>query len=149
MKKRTKEATIKTEVKNLSGKETIEHYNAILIESLKSEMKGVIEVVEESEAKSEKRDRELLKEMNQRFGTVEAALTHHTHEIKGLKSEVIGVQTEIKGLTKKVDENTKKIEENTQAIKTIDVHLSGKIDKFSNVLENHESRIATLEESQI
>lgn len=135
-----KKAKIRTEIKNLNKEDTIEHYNAVLIEQILSEVQAVAEKVENSDAKSEERYQLLRKEMNERFEVVEAAIGYHSGEIKGLRTDMQGLKTGVQDL--KTDMQGLKTD--MQGLKTelhqVEVRLSNKID-------GHESRITTLEKA--
>ncbi len=165
-KKENKKAGVKTPIEDLNGKSTIEHYNAVLLEHIDSKIDTVIEVVQTTEKRSNKRFDDFRSEVNQRFDLVEAAIKYHSGEIKGLKSDVSELKSDVselksdvKELNEKVAKNTEaiqeldvrlstKIDKNTEAIQELDVRLSTKIDKIAGRLDDHEVRITTLEESR-
>ena len=102
-------------------KGTVEHYNAVLIESLKSDMKMFMEGMEARSISVERELKDFRKDVTGRFGMLELAVTNNSQAIKELKSEM--------GQMEK--------------------RLSDKIDRNNSKLDNHEERITTLEANRL
>ncbi|MFH0799741.1 MAG: hypothetical protein V2A66_06125 [Pseudomonadota bacterium] len=125
--KRTKRASqkrsssVKTPVARLGKEDTIAHYNAVLIEDLKSGMKQVIEGVEHTRVVLTEKIDSSEQRLSRRLEAVEFAVTKHSGEIKDLRTEM----HEMEG------------------------RLSAKIDGHAARLDDHETRITTLETTNL
>jgi len=111
-------------VAELSRDDTIAHYNAVMIEELRSSQKAVIEHVD---IKIDALDRKLenfRSEVNNRFDIVEAAIKYNSMNIKELQAQMREAGGNIKDL------------------QTSMMRVEGRLD-------DHEDRIATLEGSQV
>lgn len=124
MNAKNKKAKIRTEIKDLNREDTIEHYNAVLLEQIDSKMSTVIEVMEATKT-------ELKRDMN----NLEKKLTQDNELIKGALRDLAGRQI---ATDKKVDILTSEMHE-------VETRLTGKIDKIGEKVDNHEGRIVNLE----
>jgi len=95
------------------------HYNAILIEDLKSKMDQVIDGMRMNEERVSREMNEFRSDVKQEFGLVKAAIGKNSDGIKRLDSELKDFKTEVKAM---------------------EVRLSDKIDSFGNRLEEHEAK---------
>lgn len=117
-KKNTKggKATIRTPVKNLKGKETIEHYNAVLLEDIRSKVEQVAEGVDTTRNELRCEIREFKEDVNDRLTLVDAAIRKHSDAI---------------------NENTKRIEAMEEQVGQMEIRL---INAISTRLDEHESK---------
>lgn len=74
-------ASIKTPVRDLTNRETVEHYNAVLIEEIKDQMKQVLEAVDTSIGGVRQELHDFRRETGQRFDTIETILRNHSKDI--------------------------------------------------------------------
>lgn len=68
--------------------DTVEHYNAIMIEDLHSKIELVIEGLEVLRSEFRREISSFRNEVNGRFDVVEAAIRSHSHEIRNLHSKI-------------------------------------------------------------
>ncbi len=85
MKKKSK-ARIRTPVEKLTSEDTIQHYNAIMLEQITSKIDIVIEGMESLRRELRGEVAALRNEMNARFEVVDAAIRCNAHGIKELRS---------------------------------------------------------------
>lgn len=103
---------------------TVQHYNAILLEDINSKMELVIEGMEATRTGIQSDMQQMESRLMGKIDLLEAAVTAHSGEINGLK-------TEVQRLDAKID----RVERN----------LSEKIDQQNTRWDGHENRITTLE----
>ncbi len=108
----------------LDKEERVEHYNAILIEGLRSDMKQVIESVDARMGGFERTLMEFRKETKEEFDGVKVILRQHSTEINELRTEMQAMGTEMHAM---------------------EGRLSAKIDGHTTRLDDHEGRITSLE----
>ncbi len=89
MKKEPK-AMIRTPVKDLKKSDSIEHYNAVLLEDIKSKMEQVIEVTETTKESIHKEMNEFREEVNQRFDMVESVVRAHSGQLQNIEITLAG-----------------------------------------------------------
>lgn len=148
MKKPTK-TTVRTPIKDLKEKETIEHYNAVLLEDIKSKMEFVIEGME-STKQSLKNDMNNLQEnMTQEMELMKGVMHKYTEDldirslwINNLKNNVKETNLQIVQTNEKIDKFRAEL---TTTIGTSGTELSAKIDKIGEKIDDNDTRITTLE----
>ncbi len=118
--------------------ETVEHYNAILLEDIKSKMELVIEGMQTVETRLTCRMDGMETRLMGEIDMLKLAVTVHSGEIKELRSEVKDIRSEVKDIRSEV----KDIKFEMQAVET---RLSDKIDKWDTRWDDHEDRITALE----
>ncbi len=124
--------------RKLSTSDEFRHYNAVIIEHFNSQMQQVTEgMMSIKEELSNKID-EVQQKTDVRFDIIEAVLREHSKEIKILKTDVTGLKTDVAGLKTDVAG----IKDDMRAMET---RLSRKIDGNNARLDDHETRITTLE----
>ena len=95
------------------------HYNAVIMEGIRSEMQVVVEGMQQTKVELQREIRDFREEVNGRFTIVEAAICKNSADIKELKTEMKSMQTEMKSM---------------------EVRLSDKIDASGNRLDEHEAK---------
>lgn len=120
-KSRKNGAKVRTPVNKLQGKETIEHYNDILLEDMNKKFDIILEATISTKETLEKKIDNLNKRMDQKFEVVEWAIPEHSKQIKGLGCEV-----------KKHGEAILRVEQ--------------KVDKIAVSVESHETRLTVVKE---
>ena len=85
MKKKSK-AKVTTPVEQLTPDDTIQHYNAVMIEQLNSKIDIIIEGMESMRVSLENKIEGLRNEMNARFEVVEAAIKCNAEGIRELRA---------------------------------------------------------------
>jgi len=161
MSKKTKKATIKTPVKELRKGETIEHYNAVLLEDIKSKMELVIEGMEGTRV-SLKEDMsnldrkltgeiELLKGVAHRHSSgidmLVVAQNSTSNNIKELALQTVENSQKIETLQGHVVENSKNIKELKEQVGQMEKNLSDKIDAIDTHIDDHEAKPAAIAHS--
>lgn len=99
MKKR--KATVTTPVRELTGNESIEHYNAIMIEEIRSVVRSELEGIHARMDAFENKLESFRIEVNGRFNVVEAAIRCNADAIRELRVDVNRLKnemTEVKGI---------------------------------------------------
>lgn len=129
-----KKTTVKTPIKDLGKHETIEHYNAVLLEKISSDVKQVIEGAEATRDTLRKEMREFRKEVNERFSMVDFVLGKHSEDINGLKGDVQELKGDVQILKDDVQELRGEMQETRKC-------LSDKIDKVGEGVEANEARL--------
>lgn len=81
----SKRATVRMPVNELNAQDTIEHYNAVLVEEIRSQVQLVMEIVTNFKSELENKINDLRNEMARRFEIVEGA-------IMSLKSDIIRIE---------------------------------------------------------
>ena len=157
MKKEPK-AMIRTPVKDLKKSDSIEHYNAVLLEDIKSKMEQVIEVTETTKESIHKEMNEFREEVNQRFDMVESVVRAHSGQLQNIEITLAGHGRQLtdhgkqltdhgKQLTeinKHVTEHDTRFDKLETDVKEIKVTVKRLDEKMS---DDHEERIAALEKS--
>ena len=127
---RAKEARVNTPIEELDQKETLMHYNAVLMEEQKSMLKLVLErmdvltdrfdgLTDRVDGLTDRVDRG-FKETNERFERVESRLSTVELAFRGLKDDMIDMERRI----------------------------CSKINRVAERGDNHECRLSALEASQ-
>jgi hypothetical protein len=139
--KKSKRSTVRTPFKDLKKEETIQHYNAVLFEDLKSKMELVIEGMETTKDELGRemkgiecrlvKEIELLKSVvhkhSDRFETVGNWYEIFSNRIKENNLQIVELRTELKGDIDRLEKN-----------------LSDKIDTIGARLDDHESKPAAV-----
>ncbi len=127
-KDRAKKAQVDTPLDKLDEKETIMHYNAVLIEALRSEMKLVLERVDALDTKFESKIDTFKNELASKIDFVKDALEcKFERHFSTLESAIRGLKGDMLDMEQR---------------------LSSKINRIIDRCENHECRLTTLEASQ-
>lgn len=146
---RRAKATVKTPVRDLTNRETVEHYNAVLIEEIKDQMKQVLEAVDTSVGGVRQELGEFRKETHERFNDVEAVLHEHSRSIAELKTDVSCLKTDVSclktGMTTMKADMTSMEQSLRSEIRASENRLSQKIEATHARLDDHEVRITSLE----
>ena len=139
-----KKAKLRTPVANLNEKDSIEHYNAILIEEIQSSMKAVIETVHLSQEQTNRKFEKIETRMDQNHEDLKVAIAHNSTGIAKNGMAIEENTTAIKQLDSKVDANTKaikqldtKVDKNTVAIKQI----GSKVDENTTAIKQIGSKV--------
>lgn len=120
--------TVKTPVKDLKKGESIEHYNAVLLEEIKSDMKQVIEGMESTKSSIHKEMQEFRGEVNEHFRMTDFAIAKHSEQLQNIEKDVSTLKSDVSTLKSDVKE-----------IKTTVKRMEEKFD-------SHETRLTTVEE---
>lgn len=117
-----------------------EHYNAILLEEVRSQMELVLEKVTGSEDRLMTAIRELRIEHDQRFDVIEAVLRQHSQILQqhDRQFEKIG---------QRLDRVETQIVEMRQELSSTRQELSAKIDTTGVRLDHHEQDISLLKQA--
>ena len=122
--RKPRKATVRTPVAKLSGKETLEHYNGVVLEEILSHVRTMSEGYATIEQKLDTKIESLRTDMNEQFRIVHAVLKIHTEDIKELKTDVAGIKSDMS---------------------TMESRLTARIDRIGVRQDDHEGRITALE----
>ena len=139
MKKESK-ATVNTPIKDLKGKESIEHYNAVLLEGIDSKMKQVIEGMETTKESLTKKVDEFRDEVNQRFDMIENVVLTHSGQLQNIEATLADHGKQLADHGKQLVELKGDVKEIKAAVKHLD-------EKFTEKIDDHEDRIVILEKN--
>ncbi len=118
-------------VKELDEKETLMHYNAVLIEELNSKMQLVLELVKASHEETGRRFASMEEKFERRFATLELALRSFKDETdKRFSAQELG----FRGLKDDMADMERRI--------------CSKINRIAERCDNHECRLGALEANQ-
>lgn len=141
-----REAGPKT-IDELSQKETIAHYNAVMIEELRSQFKFVIEKSEGVEERTRQLINELHQKTEERFDDVDLVLRKHSEmfvqvdqRFDRLVKKVDGHDQRFESLEHKFDRLEKKVDGHDQRFDT----LERKMDEVVEIVQRHEKDIQEL-----
>jgi hypothetical protein len=152
MKKQSK-ATVKTPVEKLKKSKTIEHYNAVLLEDIKSKMEFVIEGMKSTKDSIKKDVGGLEIKLTQEIELLKSVVHKHSSDIEWEAKTHEMLRNNIKECTLQIVDNNKRIETMQgrllNEINQTETRLSTKIDKIGNRIGDHEGRIVILEKNQI
>ncbi len=140
--------TVARPLDKLGKKESVAHYNAILIEEIKSGMQQVIEGMESTRVVLEEKIDDFRKEVNGRFEVIEVAVTAHSKILNEHGTKVDNLQKTVEGHTVRLDSIEKGMGEVKGQLSTHSVKLESietKIDGQNGRLDDHETRINALE----
>jgi len=141
MKKQSK-ATIKTPVKDLNVKETLDHRKIILLEDIQAKMEMVIEVTETTKESIHKEMSEFRSEVNQRFDMIENVVRAHSGQLQDIEKQLTGHGRQLTDHGKQLAE----LKSDVKEIKTTVKHLD---EKFTEKVDDHETRITALETARL
>ena len=116
-------ATTLTPIDQLNKAETIQHYNAVLIEDLKSQFKMVIERSEGAEERTRQFIEELHTKTQERFDNVDLVLRHHSE------------------LFEEMDERFNKVDQRFDRLESRVCGLEKKMDEVVEAVQHHEKEI--------
>lgn len=138
-----RKASKKSSTKSAGTKnETVEHYNAILLEDIKSKMEAVIEGMQSVETRLTSKMDDMEAHLSSDITMLKTAVTAHSGEIKELKTAVTAHSGEIR----KLESNMQAMEQRLDTkIDQVETRLSDKIDKQDARWTNHENRLTALE----
>ncbi len=130
-----KKATTKTPINKLKKGDEIEHYNAVLLEDIKSKMEFVLEGMDvvKNELKSE------MHSLDRKI----------TNEIELLKTVIHKHSSDINWSNNIYKSLNNNIKENNLQITEVGKKLEDKIDKIGERIDDHETRITTLETARL
>lgn len=143
--KRPGRARITTPLEALDEKDTIMHYNAVLIEDLRSGLKQVIEAVESLRVEFRTEMNDFRREVNERFSTLELAVRRNSQEIAELRQEVAKLWQAVAEIRQDIAELRQEMAGLRQEMHTMEGRLSERIDRHGPRLDDHERRIIALE----
>lgn len=128
---------------------TVEHYNAILLEDIKSKMETVIEGMQATEGRLAAQMNDMKTELKGDIEMLKAVVTTHSGEINdlkagmsGLTAEVSGLKTEVQKLDAKIDQVEIRLSDKIEATRT---ELKSEMQHANGRWDDHETRITTLE----
>lgn len=82
---RKQKATMRTAIEQLGRQDTIEHYNAVMLEEILSTVRTLGEGMAQTEKRLEGKIESFRSETNQHFALIESVLRVHAQEFKVLK----------------------------------------------------------------
>jgi peptidoglycan hydrolase CwlO-like protein len=109
---------VDTPVDKLGEKDTIMHYNAVMLEDLKHQMQLVIEFMQTIKVELEQKIDALQNEMNQKFDALNYKIDHKINDLE-------------ERLNRRIDD--------------VEARLTLRIDRIADRLDGHESRLVALE----
>ena len=130
-----KKARVDTSVEKLNKKDTIEHYNAVMLEDIKSGIKLIQEGVDSSHVELKNELHEFRDETRMRLTAVEFAVMKNSKDIKSLDQRFDGLDKKVDSVRTELKEDMVKMEK----------RLSDKIDGIVTHVDDHENRITKLE----
>jgi hypothetical protein len=144
MSKRTKKAAVRTSVKDLKRGETIQHYNAILIEDIKSKMELVIEGMEGTKEVIRKEVKQSEQRVTGEIALLKTVVHRHSGDLEMEATIRRGLSENIKENNLQIVETNKKIETLQEQIKQMEVRL---IDAINTRIDEHEAKPAAIAHS--
>ena len=150
MKKQSK-ATVKTPIKDLKKGETVEHYNSVLLEDIKSKMELVLEGMDVVKSELKKEMHNLDEKLTGEIELLKTVVHKHSVDIEWETRTYRTITNSIKENNLQIVANSKKMEELDADLKVemhcIEKNLSEKIDKIGERLDDHENRIVNIEKN--
>ncbi len=104
-------ATIMTPVAELSPSDTIEHYNAVMIEDIQSSVRLVAEGMDTIRVELKSEISSLRTEMNDRFDVVEAAIKCNADNIREVQTDMKDVKTSLSRIEPRIDGQEERLTE--------------------------------------
>ena len=98
-----------TPVAELSRNDTIEHYNAVMIEDIRSSVKLLSEGMTSLRSELKGEISSLRTEMNGRFDVVEAAIRCNADNIRELQNDMKDVKTSLSRIEPLIDEHEERL----------------------------------------
>ena len=126
-----KKATTKTQIKDLNKSDKLEHYNAVLLEDIKSKIEFVLEAVDVTQNTLKSESKHLEERVTQEIELLKTVIHKHSDEI-GFNARVF-------------DSLSNNIKENNLQIVELRKKLAERLDKTDECLDDHETRIVGLE----
>lgn len=144
-------AKVRTPVEKLRGKETIEHYNAVLLEDIRSKMEQVIEGMEATKDELKKEARHLEQHLTQEIELLKSVVHKHSgtlgipddsyvlvgNRIKESNLQIVELRTEIKDMNEGLATKLVDVKNDMNAMET---RLSNKMDAIGTRIDDHEAK---------
>ena len=150
--RKPRKATVRTPVAKLSGKESLEHYNGILIEDILSKVKTMQEGVLGELTAFRQDFQRSCQENAAHFRILESAIRCNSEAIGELKTDVAELKTDVAELKTNVAElktDVAGLKHEVAGIKTdmstMESRLTARIDRIGVRQDDHEGRISALE----
>ena len=147
--KRGKKASVRTPVNKLTGKETIEHYSAVLLGEIRSQLKLVVENAEGSES----RLRSDLKTMEGRLGQevelLKSVIHSHNTKVEIAYDLVNSFDRRLKEGNLQLAENGKRLTGIEEQLAAMERNLTDKTEAVHDRLDRHDVRITALERCSV
>src|SRR3989338_4710108 len=150
--KKPSKVTIKTPIEKLNKNETIEHYNAVLLEDIKSKMELVIEGMEITKEFIHKEVSEFRCETNQRFDMIEGIVREHSGQLQNIEATLADHGRQLADHGKQLTDHGRQLTDHGRQLTDHGGRLDRietKVDKIGERLDNHETRITTLETARL
>ena len=150
--KKPSKVTIKTPIEKLNKNETIEHYNAVLLEDIKSKMELVIEGMEITKESIHKEVSEFRCETNQRFDMIEGIVREHSGQLQNIEATLADHGRQLADHGKQLTDHGRQLTDHGRQLTDHGGRLDRietKVDKIGERLDNHETRITTLETARL
>ena len=143
--KKPSKVTIKTPIEKLNKNEAIEHYNAVLLEDIKSKMELVIEGMEITKESIHKEVSEFRCETNQRFDMIEGIVREHSGQLQNIEATLADHGRQLADHGRQLTDHGRQLTDHGGRLDRIET----KVDKIGERLDNHETRITTLETARL
>ena len=157
--KKPSKVTIKTPIEKLNKNETIEHYNAVLLEDIKSKMELVIEGMEITKESIHKEVSEFRCETNQRFDMIEGIVREHSGQLQNIEATLADHGRQLADHGRQLADHGRQLTDHGRQLtdhgRQLTDHggrldrIETKVDKIGERLDNHETRITTLETARL
>ena len=150
--KKPSKVTIKTPIEKLNKNETIEHYNAVLLEDIKSKMELVIEGMEITKESIHKEVSEFRCETNQRFDMIEGIVREHSGQLQNIEATLADHGRQLADHGRQLTDHGRQLTDHGRQLTDHGGRLDRietKVDKIGERLDNHETRITTLETARL
>ena len=122
-------------IDELSHKESIAHYNAVMIEELRSQFKFVIEKSESSEGRLRQLIEDLRKENQEDHDDIKLVLRKNSDMFEQVDRRFDILEKKVDGLEQKVESHDRRFES-----------LEHKFDRLEQKVDGHDLRFDTLEQ---
>lgn len=109
MKKKQSKAQVSTPVEQLTPEDSIAHYNAVMIEEIRSTVRTELEGLHTKVDSLENKMGAFRCEVNARFDTVEAAIKVNAQGIRELQTRMNHVEHKIDRIIDRVDDHEERI----------------------------------------
>lgn len=130
------------------GNGTIEHYNAVLLEEIRSQMELVIEHVDGVESRLQNTIRALDQKMGQEVELLKSVAHEQSSRIEWFQLLWDPFQKQLKEGNLQLAENGKKIERMEGNLNSLGEQLLEKVKGKAERVDNHEDRIVALEHAR-
>ncbi len=159
-------ATTRTPVKNLKPDETIEHYNAVLLEDIRSKMQQVIEGMDSTKTEIKRELGEFRAEANEHFEMLDTVVREHSGQLQNIERQLADQSKQLADQSKQLADHGKQLAGHGKQLAEINHHLTNhdrkfdaidkrfdvietKLDKVGERLDDHEARIINLETARL